>query len=419
MDFVRRQLFFIICGVVGAGAVALGVTGLKGMPKVGEEMKKAQDLYNQLQRVDPVNRAVLSAAEKRIDSLVEDRRRVFEKARELYGYEPLVPDALPAGDPNARTEFRKAYAVAMDKLMASLNYGGPATPLEIAMWRDRIEDEEAQQQELGLDAGVEPSAPPPEGPPKTPAGVLTRDGARKNPQARADMARAQQIYCYATHFNERSAETIVPSLFFAEEMIDTGLLEVPELGPIWFAQLEYWIQKDVVDAIVAVNDAAADRLRKEGGKPWVGNLPIKEFVSIRVSDYLSAEGGFRPGDPPGGREAAEPPASSDGVFTGTNLTDWYEVVQFSVKLIMDQRDIPRLIARLSKHSPHTLLRVAYTTVEPNRAMVGRIYGSGPVVSVVMDFETILIGEIFRPLMPDVVCEDYAIPCPVREDGGEG
>ena len=90
---------------------------------------------------------------------------------------------------------------------------------------------------------------------------------------------------------------------------------------------------------------------------------------------------------------------------------------------MDQRDIPRLINELTADSFHTLLRVAYQAVPVNRDMVGKIYGSEPAVIVVMDFETVMLGEVFRPLMPPVVCEalaeeGYGITCPEPEEDEE-
>ena len=82
---------------------------------------------------------------------------------------------------------------------------------------------------------------------------------------------------------------------------------------------------------------------------------------------------------------------------------------------MDQRDILRLVDWICKDSFHTLLRVAYKRVEPNRRMIGKIYGSEPTVNVVMDFETMMLGELFRPLMPDIVCEDFEIDCSERDE----
>jgi len=154
----------------------------------------------------------------------------------------------------------------------------------------------------------------------------------------------------------------------------------------------------------------------------VGTLAIKELVSVRVSDiYIPpfGEGTIVEGAAPGGRQAAMPPMSAENVFTHDGRSETYEVVQFSVKMVMDQRDIPHFIERLTSNRFHTLLRIAYKQVLPNKNMVGKIYGSDPVVSVVMDFESVMLGEIFRKWMPPEICEQYEIACPEpEEDAGE-
>ena len=116
------------------------------------------------------------------------------------------------------------------------------------------------------------------------------------------------------------------------------------------------------------------------------------------------------GNQPGGYEAALPPGTPETVFTHSGANESYDVVQFTVKLIADQRRIPSLIDRLCKNSFHTLLRVSYEAVPPNRRMGGKIYGSQPTVNVLLDFETILLGEVFRRLVPPSVIEFYEIQC---------
>ena len=73
-------------------------------------------------------------------------------------------------------------------------------------------------------------------------------------------------------------------------------------------------------------------------------------------------------------------------------------------------DIPLLVARLCNNRFHTLLRASYESIPVNRDMVGKIYGSDPAVSVIMDFESVLLGEVFRRLMPQVIREDYEVRC---------
>ena len=318
-------------------------------------------------------------------------------------------------------DFRKLFAQAMVELYDALKSGGPALAHEVEAMRDRIANELAEQQQIGLDPGARQSDVIPGGPTHTIAGVLTMDGARGDASARAHMKAAQRISCYAVRLKDAKPPTRVASLEFPRSMRDTGGMDVPTLDEAWLAQVGLWIQTDVVHAIAAVNEAAAEILRNKGEVPWVGNLPIKDIISVRVSpDYIPQDGEELSPQPPGGFEEASPLGTPESVFTHSGQTGWYEVMQFSVKLIMDSRDLPQLINELCTDSFHTLIRVAYEAVPANRAMVGKIYGREPVVNVTMDFETTMLGEVFRPLMPEDICDYYEINCPARADeDGEG
>lgn len=413
MDLLKRNLFFILCALGAAGGVALGWSGLGGMPKVMEEMQKVESMYSQLQRLqgDAVSKARILAEQKRIDLVLDDRDKVFARAKELYGYEPLVAEVLPGGGPRARTDFQRRYGEAMTVLLDALNYGGHSVPGDVRAMEERITNEKLQAKEIGLDRGAVAPRGNPIGPLETPAGVLTTDGVRENAVARARIAAAQRIFCFAQSSLAKKAGGVVSALQFHDSMIDTGTVEPPELFDVWHAQLGYWIQKDVVAAIAAINEQAAEQVRSLGGDPWVGTSPVKEVISIRVSsEYVDPEGDSIDPTPPGGYDEAIPPESSGASFAGTGSTNWYNVLQFTVKLIMDQRDIPLLVDRLSKDSFYTLLQVGYKAVARNRKMTGKVYGSEPVVNVVLDFETALLGEVFLPMMPQEVCEYYDLTC---------
>lgn len=418
-------MFFIICGVVTAAGVALGVTGMKSMPKVLEEMQKVERVHGALDRLQsqPTNKACLEAEEAKIAIIMEDRERVFKRIIALCGYQPLVADVFPAGPPRARNEFRARYAESMNALMESLNFGGPATDADFRKAKDRIENEQALRREIGLDSGASQPTLPEPGPAFTPAGVVTRDGVRENADARAHLAKAQSIYIYAVHFDDEKLARKVASLEFEPNLRDTGTVDAPDLWDVWRAQVGYWIQKDIVEAIVALNREAADAVAKRGENPWVGTLPVKEIISLRLSDgYVlpMGEGEDVVGSGPGGFEPSLPPGSAETVFTGTGSNDWYDVMQVSIKLIMDQRDINRLIDKITRNSIHTLQRVSYVAVPPNKKMRGKIYGAAPVVNVILDFETVMLGEVFRPLIPDDICEFYDhLNCPERVEEDEG
>lgn len=410
---MRRNLFFIICGVVGAGGVALGVVGLRGMPKVEAELKNVGGIYDALGRIEgsPTNRDRIEAEQRRIDRIISDRDSIVKKAKTLYGYTPLVPEVFPSGNALARIEFRQQYMKAMTALLPTLRAGMPATQREIAAFKDRIENESVLARDEGVDLEKD------RGSLRTPAGVLTAAGVRLNPRARANIAKAQQLYCYALPLAQAKPPLQAPALDYQKAMINVSAVDAPLIDEVWWAQIGYWIQQDVVKAIATVNEAAAEAARTRGEETWVGNLPVKEVISIRVSaEYVSRDSEDEtPGDPPVGFDPASPPGTPETVFTHSGQTSWYEVRQFTLKLVMDERDVPALIAELCTDTFHNLLRVAYQTLAPDKDFRGKVYGPEPVVIVVLDFETIMLGDVFRPLMPTATCDYYEINCPERDE----
>ena len=104
-----------------------------------------------------------------------------------------------------------------------------------------------------------------------------------------------------------------------------------------------------------------------------------------------------------GRAGADPLAEPAYAFTQNFSTDLYELVQFTLKMVVDPRDIPTIIDGICKDKFHTLLNISYAydrqTLE-NLQMEGRIYGDEPAVIIMMDFETVFFGEIYRRIMPE-------------------
>jgi hypothetical protein len=401
--------------VATLAGIALAVTGLSAMPKVIEEMENAERVYRDLSNLqgNPINKAKIEAEEERIDGIIQDHARVIAKAIELYGYEPLVSGALPDGDSAARIRFRRRYNEAMTQLFNSLKSGGPPTQLDIGLMQDKIEEEQLRATPIGFDQGALESDRGGGSPTHTAAGVLTKAGAKSDAEARASMLRAKEVYCYAVPYQVGERSTLIPSLFLQPYMEDTGTLEPPLLEDMWWAQVTYWIQRDIVNAINALNEEAA-QAQQRGEDRWVGIMPVKDLVSIRLSDgyILVNEDEYFGATPDSGKEAL-PCGTANTVFTGSVSSPSYDVLQVTAQLVMDQRDIPRLIDRICRNKFYTLLRTAYQTVPPNRKMWGKIYGSEPTVLVVLDFEVIMLGSVFRELMPQEVCDRFEIECPER------
>lgn len=409
IDQIKRNLFWIICFLGAGGGIALGITGWRGMPEVKQEMQAAATTYKSLDglRSNPVNQASIDAEQARIDQIQSDFKKVLSSADKLYDYEPLVPNALPDGPPLARIEFRKKYAEAMDALFKKLNAGSLPTAQDI----NKLKEVRANEIAAARDKGAKR---PPKGGGRSVANVLTADGVRQDPVARAAIANALSFYLYAVHFDKAKPKERESSLEFLAAMRDLGTIDAPSAFDVWRAQLLYWIQRDVVNAIVELNDEAGVEAKKAHLPRWVGTMAVKDLISIRVSEYVPREGDLTKLAEPGGTTAALPPGTGESVFTGNKSGDDYEVLQFSVKLVMDQRDIGRLVDKITRNRFHTLVRVSYVAVPVNREFKGKIYGSEPTVNVVLDFETIMLGNIFRPMIPAETCELFEIDCPERE-----
>lgn len=410
MDFLRRNLFVILCIAGAGGGLALIGTGVQGGPKVLAAMEDSKKLYESITRLqkNSVNKRILDQEQLRIDRTRQDLESVLEKSAKSYEvYQPLLAGVFPSGDDDSRRNFRRAYEDAMNKLMGQpeeppLRWGRPATATAFSTMKDKIADEQAR-----LASGEAEPDPAEAGPKRTEAGVLTRSGARVDPQARAHMAVAQRIQCYAEHWTRANPPRSTGSLDFDPAMIDVGTVDAPLMEDCWRAQIGFWIQRDVVNAIAEINGKASAEAASEDR--WVESMPVKEVISIRTSpEYILPDAGAFAGIEAGGYDEALPPGTAETTFTQSVSNEWFDVVQFTVKLVMDQRDVLRFVDELCNDRFYTLLRLSYAAVPTNRNMIGKIYGSEPAVNIVMDFEAIMLGDVFRkdgnPMMPSVVCD---------------
>jgi len=153
MDFLKRQLFMIICGVVAAGSIALGVVGYVSMSSVKDEMSEAAQRASRLQRVlrGGVNPKSISAQERRIAAVTDHHEKVREWAYGRNRMEPLLPKCFPDPDRDTRLAFRRAYFAEFDEFLDRLDAGTVATPGEIKMAGDLIVEEAKMNKLFGVD----------------------------------------------------------------------------------------------------------------------------------------------------------------------------------------------------------------------------------------------------------------------------
>lgn len=432
MDYLKRQSFFIICGLASAGGIALGLTGIRAMPKVQEKMEDLKLIYTSLDNVKngAVNEKWINAERDRIELTESDLNDLVAKAVEVSAYKPLIDGVFPHPKKDNEDEFRAAYPKKLQALVSSLNpsLDAPAVDAqaasrsEIDLMEGQIEREQEQRaKDAELGSGNTSIEPIPDGTNFSQAGVLLKTGAWLDSVSRAHMNKAQRLRCYVTHFTVNPRNSRYPPSFpFISAVAPQDTEDRADPIDLWDAQLQLWIIEDVVNAINKINTEAAEAFRAGGSDlaPWVGVMPVKDFISIRISDFVLEGTEWLPIEEAGGLSEVEPVESGASYFTGSESTGWYQVVQFSLKLVMDQRDINRFVDELCRNRFHALLRASYQAVPTNKKFVDRVYGSEPTVNIVMDFQTVLLNSIYLPLMPDEVLDYYGLPLHEEDiDGG--
>ncbi len=415
LGFLKRNIFNIVCAVVALASIGLGVLGFTSMTNVKEELRDIAVIHSDFvgPAARPLNEEKIEAARQRVETIERHFAALIDRAKQINVYETLEPPEgerfFPEPTSNGRRAFREIYREQFPKLLRQLNAGEPPTEIEVQAAQEAIDEERRLAEGFGGDEGLPDDGrgrPGEETEEQHKSGLITEKEAAQSAAARASISKARQLYCYASLDS-----------FDYETEVDLGL--APRAAAMWRAQVSLWVQQDVVDAIARLNNLTAERLKSEDpdARVWVGVLPVKDLISIMVSDYLPTEP--RTGAVPvEGEEPARPPASAEAVFTKNSSTELYDVVQFTLKMVVDSRDIPLIIDEICRDRFHTLLNVQYVYEREaleNLAMEGKIYGSEPAVKVVMDFETIFFGDLYSCLMPPVVRSKLGRTCERPEE----
>jgi hypothetical protein len=182
-----------------------------------------------------------------------------------------------------------------------------------------------------------------------------------------------------------------------------------------------WIEQDIVQALRRVNEEAIQSRNLPAEDQWVANLPVKHLVSLRVSDYLvsQAAGGEARGGgvsllhKGGGGGGASGSSGSSGVrfgqqgeaFTDRGRNSDYDVVHFALNLVVDPRDLPKVLLELCRQNFITPIQVQYRGVNAAAATNGGyLYGSGPLVNVDIACEALFFRSNYESMMPPIVKE---------------
>jgi hypothetical protein len=228
---------------------------------------------------------------------------------------------------------------------------------------------------------------------------------------------------------------------------------------LWMAQVNYWITRDIVEAIRKTNEDVLKDLPE--GERSIPNAAVKQLLEIRVADdyYMGGAlsltgtgraGGGRPGPrgvqfggyegaymeegPAGGRApVAREPAVAGETLTGRVSNPEYDVVHYAFTVILPLRHLDLLETNLMADKLHAVLdeeMAAASEAEPasgtdaragargrtagdaSAGMPGRHYGTEPVMKVTIYGEFLMLTNWARELMPiQVLLEQFGRQSP--------
>jgi hypothetical protein len=409
MDVIRKNLFLVV--LVGVTAVLIGLIVFMNS-SVSADVEKAVEqrdkLSSQLMRYargQRYNPAVIDARRAEVTGSKQNLRSVIERSIEFnkrYRVLSLVrPDGkgvVPAFPFNRqldreialRAVFPDAYNKAIEAIEQSLNSTTPPTEpfteVELRQWQLRELSEARAEWARKLKAGtIEPTE------------EVDGQLVSTEPVLTAEMAARARRKALTRRMVEhaRKGEIYLDALAL-QRLIDPTQKR-PLVETMWYAQLSLWLQQDVIDAIRQTNAEAFAGLPDTGRT--VPNAAVKRLMEIRmIPQYVGATGGM---SVPGGDRDRD--RSGDGAMAAASLTEAvsnkdYDVIHYTVTVVLPFRYLGRLQWHLVQQNYHTVLDVQEVT-PPADPPSTYYYGREPVVRVTLRGEWKLLTEWERPLMP--------------------
>ncbi len=414
MDFIKKNVFLLACALAGIGSVAGMFWGMSRMSVVRDEMQQVTQLNGQLAGLTKgaTNAQAVRYQEQRYEKVLDNYDRVMAHFRNRNDRAPLMPNIFPEPPPGPDAkkllyEYLAKYREGMEGLLKTLKAVQPPTRQEIENTTDYLKRKAMESSQFGdpttggtpvlpgavtLPAAESALLPKEEGP----AGAMAywqalTERAKIDPLMLTSIDKARSKYCYA-NLDAGGSFDLHP-IFQQQGDLAPGMRE------IWQAQLLYWMQKDIVDALAAVNNAAARKL----DHPWVGNLPVKDVLSIRVSPYIYED---TAGDR---RESGDLPLlDPTATWKGRFANKLFDVINIRMRLAVDVRDLPVVLDALCHDRYAMITNLQYEAVKPELTPTTKVYGAEPVVVATVDLQTYLFWKSFVPLMPPVIREELGV-----------
>jgi hypothetical protein len=411
MDLVKKNLVSIICGAVAILAVAAIFYPINGFyQSLNQDVQKRAAIHTTVRSIltkqrnlpelglDPVaepkrldqfpTKQVIEVWKAATDKVKEQSGEVLKAAVEMNTHTLLVPGSLPQSTPDTALDFRAKYTAEMDMngpgranslAVRTLKAGFLATPEQVMEGQRQAEaDFKLKVGEPGSDANL--------------IAQLTQEKSKVRDVLNAKVRDSSKLYVEPKAVEPYGA------------IMTLGPGAAPEAGRIYIAQVNYWIQKDVLEAIAAANKDAKD----------VTDSPVKHLFYIKFPQdafkLLEPLPSGSPVPPPVADTGQWPQPTYSSSVTGHISNPLFDVIRFDVQLFADAEQLPRVLQEFSRGRFITILNCSIQTVDAGaKEARGYFYGNKPIVQLDMNCETILLRQWTRPLMPVSTKQAMGIP----------
>ncbi len=342
---------------------------------------------------------LITALRERVDSIVNGSAGVDSRAvkhnQGRHGPLQAIDASRPVDITNVPSSerrvfpanFHEAMVRAYTDLLAEVGAGAPPAP-EAVLTMLQAKQARIVQGVFGLAAGAAMDEPQ--------AKKLREELVAARLSQYADAAASIKFYALAQDVGAPSAQSpgMDPETFY---------------GQLW----SLWITEDVLGAVEAANDGAANVL----------TAPVKRVEYIApLQLYPPAKEGNAPAAPEGGDVALAAPAGPDfsASITGRRSSAMGDVIPVQVVAIVETAKIPAFVDALARQNFISILDAGIAPVDAFAAANdGFLYGTEPCSQLNLVLETVWLRAWTCGMMPDAVRTRLGASCGGSTGGDAG
>ena len=358
--------------------------------------------------------------------------------------QPLVPGVFPKSELSVIQRFQDKYRQRVEDLAKGLLSDRPYTAQELAKKIGGGGGPQNVQTDLrdfkigNIFPGAKPPAEPgAHDPYATAPGGMFGEGVAVAKTAKV-MTEQEKLQLQRARNPKLQMYLVDPyQTFGVPQWAMPGVPVSPTLRRAWYGQVKLWIIEDFVAALggtnmdtPAVRNPKADPGKLTGNRFSVEQSIVKHLKGIRIGPtpdgvMLALGGGLKgsggpstmgtlpedpyaqPADVKPAKPAARTPGKAGSAFTGRKPCKFYDVTYVGVRVVIDSRQIRRLMKHVDGKRFYTVVSLRVKEVDHKAARTaGFWYGTQPMVDLILVYEALLFREVYLNQTGDVKKVDW-------------